>query len=155
MSDERGNDYSYECKKQDNCQSLYDLVMNSSQSTYNPDLYTEYDKPGSTYWYLKNIGEHSEIGYADQIALMKTVIRCQKFLRKENVAMSQTNLSNNDSMLHAENYTGLETKRIDRKYRYVQEKPQDDSQWHGTPTNPFLHISKRYADDQHEEYDSW
>ena len=69
--------------------------------------------------------------------------------------MSQTNLSNNDSMLHAENYTGLENKRIDRKFRYDQEKPQDDSQWHGTPVNSFLHISKRYADDQHEEYDRY
>ena len=111
--------------------------MNSSHSRYNPDLYQEYDKLGIMHRNLKIPGEDTDIGYDDHIALLKTVIRCQKFLRKENVVMSKTNLSNNDSMLHSENYTGLENKGIDKKYRYIQEKPQGINQWHGTPVKSF------------------
>ena len=129
---ERGNrnEYSRECEDHGNYQSLDDFEINSSTSTYNPEIYQDYD----TTW-IKH--RYREEGYDDHIALLKTVRRCQKFIDRANPAMYPTYSPTNNSIVSAEDCTGFNNMSIDGKYRYIKAKPDDEDHCYDNPVNSF------------------
>ena len=129
------NEYSCECEDQGNDQSLDDFEIHSSPSTYNPDMYEDYDTTGIKHWYLKNTGDDREEGYADHIALLNTVRRCQKFIDKANPVMYPTYSPTNNSIVYAENCTGFENMSIGRKY--IKAKTDDEDHWHDNPVDSY------------------
>lgn len=138
-TNERGNrnEYSRECEDQGYYQSLDDFEINSPPSTYNPDMYEDYDTIGIKHWYLKNTGDDREETYADHIALLKTVLRCQKFIDKANAVMYPPYSPTNNSIVYAENCSGFENMSLDRKYKYLKAKPNDEDHWYDNPVDSF------------------
>ena len=136
-TNERGNrnEYSRKCEDQGNYQSLDDIEIHSLPSTYNPNMYQDYDTTGIKHRYLKNTGDDREEGYADHIALLNTVRRCQKFIDKANPVMYPTYSPTNNSIVYAENCTGFENMSIGRKY--IKAKTDDEDHLHDNPVDSY------------------